>query len=266
VTHRIRVTVVGVSLALCLGGANAPAIAQTLGSESFAPAAVLVPASERQSPFRNLFTDTVADFRRLPSLETVVILSVGGLGAFAGHAADTGVTRVLAGSEEWGERLSAGKTLGGMRAQMAGALATYALGKITRNSKVSAVGADLVSAQLLAQTLTGAVKFSVGRTRPDGTQYSFPSGHASTTFATATVLQRNLGWKVGIPAYGLAGYVAASRIQSKRHFLSDVTFGAAIGIVAGRAATVGRGNARFAIAPAATDGGAAVNFTWIGRK
>ena len=60
------------------------------------------------------------------------------------------------------------------------------------------------------------------------------------TFATATVLQRDLGWKVGVPAYGLATYVAASRIQDKRHFLSDVTFGAAIGIVAGRSVTIGQ--------------------------
>jgi membrane-associated phospholipid phosphatase len=102
----------------------------------------------------------------------------------------------------------------------------------------------------------------VGRTRPDGTQYSFPSGHSSVSFATATVLQRDLGWKVGVPAYGLATYVAASRIQDKRHFLSDVTFGAAIGIVAGRSVTVGSGNAKFAVAPSATPGGGGVTLTW----
>ena len=44
-----------------------------------------------------------------------------------------------------------------------------------------------------------------------------------------------------------------------------VTFGAALGITAGRAVTIGRGNHRFALAPAAVPGGGAVSLTWIGR-
>jgi membrane-associated phospholipid phosphatase len=127
------------------------------------------------------------------------------------------------------------------------------------------IGADLIRSQIVAQTMTATIKLSVGRGRPDGTQYSFPSGHSSATFATATVLQRHLGWKAGIPAYGLAAYVAASRVQDKRHFLSDVTFGAAIGVVAGRSVTIGRGQGRVAVSPAAAPGGAAVQFTWLGR-
>ena len=114
----------------------------------------------------------------------------------------------------------------------------------------------------MAQTLTSAVKLSVRRARPDGTQYSFPSGHTSVSFATATVLQRHLGWKAGVPAYALATYVAASRVQDKRHFLSDVAFGAAIGIVAGRTVTLGRGEHRVTMAPAATPGGGGLSLTW----
>lgn len=109
--------------------------------------------------------------------------------------------------------------------------------------------------------MTGAIKTAVGRTRPDGTQYSFPSGHSATTFASATVLQRNLGWKVGVPAYVVAGYVAASRVQVRRHFVSDVAFGAAVGIAAGRTVTIGRGAHRFALAPAAVPGGAGFTLT-----
>jgi membrane-associated phospholipid phosphatase len=86
------------------------------------------------------------------------------------------------------------------------------------------------------------------------------------TFASATVLQRDLGWKVGIPAYGIATYVAASRIQENRHFLSDVAFGAAIGIIAGRTVTLGRGDGRFAVAPMAAPGGGGVSFTWVGQR
>ena len=78
--------------------------------------------------------------------------------------------------------------------------------------------------------------------------------------------QRHFGWKVGIPAYGAASYVAASRLQTNRHYLSDVAFGAALGIVAGRTVTVGHGNARFAVAPVAAPGGGGIAFTWIGNR
>ena len=95
---------------------------------------------------------------------------------------------------------------------------------------------------------------------------SFPSGHAAVTFASATVLQRHFGWKVGIPAYAVASYVAASRVQMKRHYLSDVAFGAALGIVAGRTLTIGRGDARFAVEPMAAPGGGGIGFTWVGKR
>ena len=88
----------------------------------------------------------------------------------------------------------------------------------------------------------------------DGTEFSFPSGHSAATFASATVLQRHFGWKVGVPAFAVASYVAASRVQEKRHFLSDVAFGATLGIIAGRTVTVGRGEARFAVSPMADTG------------
>jgi hypothetical protein len=49
------------------------------------------------------------------------------------------------------------------------------------------------------------------------------------------VIQRRFGWKAGAPLYALGGYVAVSRLQENQHYLSDVVFGAALGIVAGRA-------------------------------
>ena len=152
--------------------------------------------------------------------------------------------------------------IGGARFQVAGSLGTYALGRFTRKPAVAELGADLLRAQIMTEALTGAVKLSVRRTRADGHHFSFPSGHASVTFASATVLQRRFGWKVGTPAYGVAAYVAASRIQTGRHYLSDVAFGAALGIVAGRTVTVGRGNIHFAVTPMAAKG-PGITFTWI---
>ena len=78
------------------------------------------------------------------------------------------------------------------------------------------------------------------------------------------MLQRHFGWKAGVPAYALATYVAGSRLQENRHYVSDVMFGAAIGILAGRTVTVGRGSSRFAVAPLATNGGVGVALVKVG--
>jgi membrane-associated phospholipid phosphatase len=219
-----------------------------------------------RSPFADLFTSTLSDFRRLPSRDTLMWLGIGATTAALTHLSDRTFTDGLSQSAFFGETLKAGQLLGSAGVQHGSAFATYMIGRLTNKPRVALVGADLVQAQLIAQVLTEGVKKGVGRTRPDGTSYSFPSGHASVTFATATVLQRDLGWKVGIPAYGLATYVAASRIQTKRHFLSDVAFGAAIGIVAGRTVTVGRGDSRFAVSPMAVPGGGGVSFAWLGSR
>jgi membrane-associated phospholipid phosphatase len=162
--------------------------------------------------------------------------------------------------------LESGNIIGGKEFQFGSSLATYTLGRLTKNQRVTQVGSRLFRAQLVAQTVTGVIKHAAQRTRPDGTNLSFPSGHTSVSFASATVLHDEFGWKVGIPAYAIAGYVAAARIEARRHFLSDVAFGAAIGILAGRSITIGSGDKRFAVSPAASPGGAAVNFTWVGNE
>jgi membrane-associated phospholipid phosphatase len=77
------------------------------------------------------------------------------------------------------------------------------------------------------------------------------------------VLQRHFGWRVGLPVYSAAAYVATSRLSENKHYASDVIFGAAVGIVAGRSVTVGRGANRFAVVPVALPGGVAVTFARI---
>ena len=75
----------------------------------------------------------------------------------------------------------------------------------------------------------------VQRERPDqSNNASFPSGHAAGGFAAATVLARHYGWKAAIPAYIGATYIAAARVHDNKHYLSDVTFGAAMGIAGAR--------------------------------
>jgi membrane-associated phospholipid phosphatase len=232
---------------------NCPALAS---GQTLVPTA---PAPKVSRAFSSLFRDTVTDFRGLAATKPLTILGIGAVAAAAVQTADGSMTATL--TRQRAGFLDAGETLGGARVQLAGALATFAVGHVTGNAKVTAVGADLVRANIVAQTLTGAVKMSVRRGRPDGTQFSFPSGHTSVSFASATVLQRHFGWKAGVPAYAFASYVAASRIHDKRHFLSDVAFGAAVGIVSGWTVTMGR-ETPVTVAPVASPGGAGLSLTW----
>jgi hypothetical protein len=79
--------------------------------------------------------------------------------------------------------------------------------------------------------VTSVLKILVGRTRPGGGTHSFPSGHSSTAFAAASLINSNSGGVLGASAYGLAAVTGYSRIEARRHYPSDVLAGAAIGIL-----------------------------------
>ncbi len=217
------------------------------------------------TPSRNLFAATLDGFRQLPTRESFGILAAGAIAAAGAHSVDRDVARDFSSAGLNGP-LKSGAVLGSTPFELGGAFATYMVGRIFDKPCVVSVGRDLVKAELMAEGLTFAVKQATRRSRPEGGGYSFPSGHTTATFATATVLQQHYGWKVGIPAYAVATYVAASRVEMKRHYLSDVAFGAALGIVAGRTVSVGHGR-RLMVTPLATDdGGAGASFTWLGKK
>jgi hypothetical protein len=51
------------------------------------------------------------------------------------------------------------------------------------------------------------------------------------------VLNHHYGAKVGMPAYAVASFIAASRLKRNVHYLSDVAAGAGIGYLIGRTIT-----------------------------
>jgi hypothetical protein len=197
---------------------------------------------------------------RLPSKDTAITLGLGGVAALAVHPADDTLTDRASHSADLEHALAPGDVIGAGWVQGTAAFATFAIGAASRNRRMEATGLDLVQAGVVVFAMTRALKLTVDRTRPDGGRYSFPSGHAAATFANATVLQRHFGWKAGLPAYGLASYVSLSRLPDKKHYASDIVFGTAIGVAAGRAMTVGHGKATFAVTPMAMPGGGGVLF------
>jgi membrane-associated phospholipid phosphatase len=200
--------------------------------------------------------ETWGDFKSFPQRKsTWVILGIGGAAALAVHPADKAVTEYL--STSGGDAFWApGKYIGGIGMVIA-PVTIYALGRYAfapaagepKTNKWSHLGFDLVRAQIVNEVLVQAIKFSVQRERPNGSNYSFPSGHAAATFAFASVLERHLGYRLAWPTMVLAGYVASSRLHDNVHYLSDVTFGAALGTAVGWTVVGRHGKATYALVP-----------------
>ena len=90
-----------------------------------------------------------------------------------------------------------------------------------------------------ALAVTGAttlmLKGIVQNDTPNGKSWAWPSGHTSSSFCVAAVLDEFYGPKVGIPAYLAAGFVGYRMMDSGDHWASDVLFGGVLGYVIGHA-------------------------------
>lgn len=124
-----------------------------------------------------------------------------------------------------GVRTSTDITLGVMAAS------TLTLALVKQDWKGLALGAGECAGVF---AVTYGLKYLVKKKRPDGSDnHSFPSGHTSLAFTDASFIMRRYGWKFGVPAYALAGYVAWGRCYAKKHDFWDVAAGAAIGSAVG---------------------------------
>jgi len=185
------------------------------------------------------------DVKHLPRMNSVYWAVGGGAAAVAVHPLDQTLNQHLLGSSSWDAFFAPGQTIGSTQVQIAASVLTYTIGRARGKNNVRHLGMDLMEAQLLTEGIVEGLKAVVQRERPpnpDGSPnssktFSFPSGHAAITFAGATVLQQHLGWKAAVPTYAVASYVAISRLHDNRHYLSDVVFGAATGVIVGRSVT-----------------------------
>jgi len=114
------------------------------------------------------------------------------------------------------------------------ALAFWGTGWLANDQKIASTGEVLMEAEILNGIFTTAFKSIVGRERPDkSSRDSFPSGHASDSFCFAAVIDDRLGHGYGAAAYALALLTGMSRMESDRHYLSDVVMAAGMGVVIG---------------------------------
>jgi hypothetical protein len=80
---------------------------------------------------------------------------------------------------------------------------------------------------------TLALKAARHNDTPNGKPWARPSGHTSSSFTVASVLDEFYGPAIGIPSYILAGSVAYRMMETGDHWGSDVVFGAVLGYITG---------------------------------
>jgi membrane-associated phospholipid phosphatase len=88
---------------------------------------------------------------------------------------------------------------------------------------------------VISESTVGLLKIATNRQRPNGEKHSranssFPSGHATSSFAVAYSVSRYYPrWSV--PAFAAASLISYSRVYLDAHYPSDVIVGAGIGIL-----------------------------------
>lgn len=125
------------------------------------------------------------------------------------------------------------------------AAAFYLAGRAEHNARARETGLLGAEALIDGGLVTEALKLVTQRPRPPFDQGrgdfrddgdSFPSGHATSAWALATVIANEYKHHrfIQIGAYSLAAAVSVSRYTGRNHFLSDVLAGSAIGYGIGR--------------------------------
>jgi membrane-associated phospholipid phosphatase len=243
------------------------------GQDKPEPDAALAPVEPPPAPmstgFMGFVRTTGSDFWSFPQRpSTWVILGVGAASALLAHPADDHVNARIASSTTVERLFAPGQWIGSGYFQFGTSIGLYLGGRYLvphadgepRTNKTSHLGYDLLRAQILSQAFVRGIKYSVRRDRPTGECCSFPSGHASAAFASASVLERHLGYRAAWPTLLVASYVAVSRLHDNRHFLSDVIFGSAVGMATGWTVVGRHGRDQFALVPIPVHGGMGIAF------
>lgn len=261
-----RVLVAGIALSVWLGGGIA--FAQGVPDTTEAPAAQTQEAESRcdRRGLSTIVTCIPHDLGRMAREDSLVwLLAGGGLSALS-TPLDDDVDRALRDGDP-DLHPAVGDHLGQVGVHFGVPFALYVVARAAGRSEEAGFAITLLRAQIANGIVTRSLKL-LPRARPyqataSRGNGSFPSGHTSSSFTTATVIQRRWGWKAGLPAYLLASYVGATRLH-QNHFLSDVAFGAGLGIAAGLA--INQPNRRAAISPIVGPGraGVIVDFTLAG--
>lgn len=124
-----------------------------------------------------------------------------------------------------------------------------AAGLVAGRPEITRAGGRLAASLGLAGATVQLGKLAFGRPRPEQSldadgynpfsgQAAMPSGHSALAFALATSLADDIHRPLAtVGLYGMATAVAWSRVNDDRHWLTDVTAGALVGITSAKLAS-----------------------------
>jgi membrane-associated phospholipid phosphatase len=140
-------------------------------------------------------------------------------------------------------------------------LGTIAAGALSDTPWLLEMGLTMAEAEIICLGLSTGLKYAFGRERPFeaerrfdfnpfGGDDSFPSGHVMHVAALTAVASAYIdNWAFDVAAYSLLGLVMWQRINDDRHWFSDVTLSAVLGIAVGRTLVEIRKNPNLRILP-----------------
>lgn len=146
---------------------------------------------------------------------------------------------------------------------LGGIAALYAAGELADRDHLRQTALLSLESLAAATFFVWSAKFIVGRSRPStgessrsfhpfsfsSSRWSFPSGHAASAFAVATVVaDQSEEAAIDVLAYSLAALVGAARVCRNKHWPADVFIGSAMGyFVAKKICSLNRRRDRLAI-------------------
>jgi membrane-associated phospholipid phosphatase len=229
------------AILLCAIASYTPALASAQSAPPGAPA--VADSSHRASLF------TRAD----PLILGAFILGAAAIGPFDKNIANEIREPAAQNNKTASNAAKAFNFIGSPGVLIAG-VATYGVGRIGHFERVADLGLHTTEAIVVSAGVTYIIKGLTGRQRPSragindpddfnfgggfrsGGGASFPSGHATAAFATATVVTLETHrwwpkstWYVAPVMFGGATLVGVARLYTNAHWASDVVMGAGIG-------------------------------------
>jgi hypothetical protein len=188
------------------------------------------------SPFRKGNYDTQTVKKYIIPFSIIAASLIATDRRIAGQLPNTEDQRVWSGRVS---QLGASYTLAGASGAM------YVIGKMTGNKRARETGWLGLEAIAHTQLVVFGMKQITNRERPMQNEGrggfwhggdSFPSGHAATSFAMASVFAYEYSDHVAVPiiAYTVASAISASRLSARRHWMSDIFVGGSTGFLLGR--------------------------------
>ena len=146
------------------------------------------------------------------------------------------------------------------------AVGWWIVGHAAHSPRGADAGRDLVRAQISATSWAYAWKYAVDRTRPNGDPRSFPSGTRPPRSRPRWSCRTTTAGRWACRSSRRRPTRRSRGLSINKHWASDVTFGAFVGIASARTVTLHLRNRNFALVPLAVPGGGGLALTRVDWK